>query len=49
MRALTNEVELQTWLQLPRIGTSRGFGTASTTPFATNTNEVAQLQQDSGR
>ena len=44
MRALTNEVESDL-AAAALAGTSRGFGTAGTTPFATNTNEVAQLRK----
>lgn len=44
MRALTNEVEADL-ASAALLGTSRGFGTAGTTPFATNTNEVSQVRK----
>jgi hypothetical protein len=44
MRAITNQIEAYAW-GLAYKGASRAFGTAGTTPFAANFNEVAELRQ----
>ncbi len=44
MRAITNQIEAYAW-GLAYKGASRAFGTAGTTPFASNFNEVAELRQ----
>ncbi len=44
IRAIINQVEAYTW-GLAYKGSSRAFGTAGTTPFASNFNEVAELRQ----
>ena len=44
MRAITNQIEAYAW-NLAYKGASRAFGTAGTTPFASNFNEVAELRQ----
>jgi hypothetical protein len=44
MRALTNKIELDLWNAV-RKGASRAYGTAGTTPFASNFNELPQLRK----
>lgn len=44
MRALTNEMEVEIATQAKN-NASRAFGTAGTTPFASNFNEVAEIRQ----
>lgn len=44
MREISNDIETYAW-GLARAGASRAFGTAGTTPFASNFNEVAELRQ----
>lgn len=44
MRALTNEMEVEIATQAKN-SASRAFGTAGTTPFASNFNEVAEIRQ----
>lgn len=44
LRAIINQIEAYTWM-LAYKGASRAFGTAGTTPFAANFNEVAELRQ----
>jgi hypothetical protein len=44
MRAITNSIESYVWGKA-RQGSSRAFGTAGTTPFASNFNEVAEVRQ----
>jgi hypothetical protein len=44
MRALTNEMEVEIATQAKN-SASRAFGTAGTTPFGSNFNEVAELRQ----
>lgn len=44
IRAIVNQVESYAWA-LASKGSSRAFGTAGTTPFATNFNEMAELRQ----
>jgi hypothetical protein len=44
IRVITNQIESYTW-GLVRAGASRAFGTAGTTPFASNFNEVAEIRQ----
>lgn len=44
MRAITNTIETSVWATA-RAGASRAFGTAGTTPFASNFNEVAEVRQ----
>jgi len=44
MRAITNQIEAYAW-RLAYKGASRAFGTAGTTPFAANFNEIAELRQ----
>jgi hypothetical protein len=44
MRAITNQMESSMWLAAYKAG-SRAFGTAGTTPFASNFNEVAEVRQ----
>jgi len=43
-RAIANQIETYAW-QKAYQGASRAFGTAGTTPFASNFNEVAELRQ----
>lgn len=44
MRAITNTIETSLWTAA-RAGASRAFGTAGTTPFGSNFNEVAEVRQ----
>jgi len=44
MRAITNTIEASLW-RTARAGASRAFGTAGTTPFGSNFNEVAEVRQ----
>lgn len=44
MRTITNSIEQQIAIGLKN-GSSRAFGTAGTTPFASNFNEVAEIRQ----
>jgi len=44
MRAITNTIESSLW-GTARAGASRAFGTAGTTPFASNFTEVAEVRQ----
>lgn len=44
LRAIINQIETYMW-QKAYQGASRAFGTAGTTPFASNFNEVAELRQ----
>jgi hypothetical protein len=44
IRVIANQIESYTW-GVVRAGASRAFGTAGTTPFATNFNEVAEIRQ----
>lgn len=44
IRAIANQVESYVW-GVARQGASRAYGTAGTTPFASNFNEVAELRQ----
>ncbi len=44
LRAIINQIESYIW-QKAYQGASRAFGTAGTTPFAANFNEVAELRQ----
>lgn len=44
MRAITNTIEAYV-AGLVKAGSSRAFGTAGTTPFASNFNEVAEIRQ----
>lgn len=44
MRSITNQVETQVGAAIYQ-GASRAYGTAGTTPFASNFNEVAQLRK----
>jgi hypothetical protein len=43
-RAISNKIELDLWNEV-RKGASRAYGTAGTTPFASNFNDLAQLQK----
>jgi P22 coat protein - gene protein 5 len=43
-RAIANQIESYQW-GIVRAGASRAFGTAGTTPFGSNFNEVAELRQ----
>lgn len=43
-RAITNQMEISAWNAAYKAG-SRAFGTAGTTPFASNFNEVAEIRQ----
>ena len=43
-RAIANQIESYQWA-LARAGASRAFGTAGTTPFASNFNEIAEVRQ----
>lgn len=43
-RAITNTIESGIWA-IGRAGASRAYGTAGTTPFASNFNEVAEVRQ----
>lgn len=43
-RALVNAIEIYMW-GVARVAASRSFGTAGTTPFASNFNEVANLRK----
>ena len=44
MRAITNKIEYDLWANM-RANASRAYGTAGTTPFGSNFNEVAELRQ----
>ena len=44
MRAITNKIEYNLWANM-RANASRAFGTAGTTPFGSNFNEVAEMRQ----
>ena len=44
MRAIANQIETDAWNAV-RKGASRAYGTAGTTPFASNFNEVANLRK----
>jgi hypothetical protein len=44
MRAIVNTMESYLWV-LVKNGSSRAFGTAGTTPFGSNFNEVAEIRQ----
>jgi len=44
MRAITNAMEIHTWGEIYK-GSSRAYGTAGTTPFASSFNEVAEIRQ----
>lgn len=44
MRAICNQMESSVWLAAYK-GASRAYGTAGTTPFASNFNEVAEVRQ----
>lgn len=44
MRAITNQMESSVWLAAYKTG-SRAFGTAGTTPFGSNFNEIAEVRQ----
>lgn len=44
MRAITNAMEIHTWGEVYK-GSSRAYGTAGTTPFASSFNEVAEIRQ----
>ena len=44
MRAITNKIEYDLWAHM-RANASRAYGTAGTTPFASNFNEVAEVRQ----
>lgn len=44
MRAITNKIEYDLWANM-RANASRAIGTAGTTPFGSNFNEVAELRQ----
>lgn len=49
-RTISNKIELDLWAAI-RVGASRAHGTAATTPFASNFNELPQLRkilQDNG-
>ena len=49
-RTISNKIELDLWAAV-RVGASRAHGTAATTPFASNFNELPQLRkilQDNG-
>jgi hypothetical protein len=43
-RAISNQIENYAWTKV-RAGASRAFGTAGTTPFGSNFNEVAELRK----
>lgn len=44
MRAITNKIEYNLWANM-RANASRAYGTAGTTPFGSNFNEVAEVRQ----
>lgn len=44
MRAIANQIEVDLWNEA-RANASRAYGTAGTTPFAANFNEIAQLRK----
>lgn len=44
MRAITNKIEYNLWANM-RASASRAYGTAGTTPFGSNFNEVAEIRQ----
>lgn len=44
MRAITNQIETAVW-NAARKGASRAYGTAGTTPFASNFNELPQVRK----
>jgi hypothetical protein len=44
MRAIVNQIEVDLWNEV-RKNASRAFGTAGTTPFGSNFNEVAEIRQ----
>lgn len=44
MRAIANSIESAVWMAAYK-GASRGYGTAGTTPFASNFNDLAQLRK----
>ncbi len=44
MRAITNKIEYNLWANM-RQNASRAYGTAGTTPFGSNFNEVAELRK----